>query len=172
MKGSTSHYPFLNPPLLNFSSKMHSPKQDYSPVERRAVKFSYNIATETKKYSISVIKTKKYSITVIKIVRGILESSSTTIAASTAINTLISYMKIKLESCRTAEFCQNISISSFILNPKLATGGALLQPFPPPPKCWWCVCAHIGASFFQKLFSLNIGRRGRQLNFDPVSKPS
>lgn len=97
------------------------------------MKFSYNIATETKKYSISVIKTKKYSITVIKIIRGILESSSTTIAASTAINTLISYMKIKLESCRTAEFCQNISISSFILNPKLATGGALLQPFPPAP---------------------------------------
>lgn len=159
MKGSTSHYPFLNPPLLNFSSKMHSPKQDYSPVDRRAMKFSYSIATETKKYSISVIK----------IIRGILESSLTTIAASTAINTLISYMKIKLESCSTAEFCQNISISSFILNPKLATGGALLQP---PPKCWWCVCAHIEAIFFQKLFSLNIGRRGRQLNFDPVSKPS
>jgi len=47
-----------------------------------------------------------------------------------AINALISYMKIKLESCRTVEFCQNISISFFVLNLKLAAEGALLQTSP------------------------------------------
>lgn len=55
------------------------------------------------------------------------KSSLTTIPASMAINAIISYMKIKLESCRTAKFCQNTSNSSFILNQKLATGGELLQ---------------------------------------------
>lgn len=109
----------------------------------------------------------------VRLLRGMLESSSTTIPASAAIKALISYVKIKLKSCRTADFCQNTSLGSS-LNPKLATEGMLLQTTTTPPSqevLVMCI-APIQTSFFQELFFLHIGTRGEQLNFDLVSKPS
>lgn len=105
VNGSTSSR--LAPSLQNSTLKMCSLKQDYIPSWKGATKFSYSTATGTKNYSISVGK----------MLRDILKSSFTMVPANPDINALISYMKIKLESCRTVEVCQNISISSFILYP-------------------------------------------------------
>lgn len=139
----------------NSSSQRHSPNQDPTTVERRAMKLSGSMASGTKRHSIAVVR----------LLRGMLESSSTTIPASAAIKAFISYMKIKLKSCRTADFCQNASISSS-LNPKLATEGMLLQTTTTPPSQEVLVIciAHIQTTFFQELFFLHIGKRGEQLS--------
>lgn len=117
---------------------MCSLKQDYSPSWKGAMKFSYSTTTETKNYSISVGN----------MLRDILKSSFTTVPASPDINALISYMKIKLESCRTVEVCQNTSISSFILCPTQYQKSITAKPH--RQTCWWYIWVW---TYMQTLFA-------------------